>query len=288
MKYRQVLYISTLYAHFAFCLFVLLVFRGVNSIKSFYTSKKNYFDFDLHSFKLKETSSYHWINALLNSQLINYYIDLFLRKRISGSYPKIGNEDILNIPIPKDIDEEAINQISIMSKEISDGVYDYEDKKFEINELFFDLYELSYLEKLRIKDYFILHLKKKMGRDKNTRLDNYKEVIIDIISPYLNNLISIDFTSTDFDLVVAKISLNEGSKTPSSDRFKKYALNEIFEQNPNENFLTGQEKIFGKDCVYIVKKDTNQNWTGTKAFEDGQEILKHLISYKNGERIHQS
>jgi hypothetical protein len=29
MKYRQVLYISTLYAHFAFCLFVLLVFRGV-------------------------------------------------------------------------------------------------------------------------------------------------------------------------------------------------------------------------------------------------------------------
>ena len=63
-------------------------------------------------------------------------------------------------------------------------------------------------------------------------------------------------------------------------------LNEIFEQNPNANFLASQEKIFGKDCVYIIKEDINKNWTETKAFEDGQDILKHLIPNENGERIH--
>ena len=83
-----------------------------------------------------------------------------------------------------------------------------------------------------------------------------------------------------------KISLNNNSINPKADKTKKFILNEIFEHNPNGNFLASQEKIYGNDCVYIIKEDVNKNWTETKAFEDGQNILKQLILSENGERIH--
>ena len=70
------------------------------------------------------------------------------------------------------------------------------------------------------------------------------------------------------------------------DKAKKFILNEIFENNPNDNFLASQEKIFGQDCVFIIKEYINTNWSETKAFEDGQDILKHIIPNENGERVH--
>ncbi|GHT05465.1 hypothetical protein FACS189423_09660 [Bacteroidia bacterium] len=149
----------------------------------------------------------------------------------------------------------------------------------------FDLYDLSYIEKQRIRDYF--SPKAKISKNKK-ELEKYIEVFIQTVSLYLNNPVGIEFSpNTDFDLIVAKILLNQNtSDTPSANKTKKYILNEIFEQNPNENFLAIQEKIYAKDCVYIIKKDINLNWTETKAYEDGQEILKQLISTSNGERIH--
>lgn len=257
--------------------------RTGNKIRAIYSSQKLYFDFDLHVIKLNEKKLYYLITAILNSHLINYYTDLFLRKRIKGSYPKIGNEDILNIPIPKELDQKLVKQISNLTQKLTEGKYEYSEKEQELNELIFDLYELSYWEKQRVKDYFLQ--KSKIGRKKKA-LDDYMNTLRSIIGFYFESTLIIQETSTDFNLIVVKISFDNGTNTPTVARTKKYLLNEIFEQNPNANFLASQEKIFGKDCVYIIKEDINKNWTETKAFEDGQDILKHLIPNENGERIH--
>lgn len=257
--------------------------RTGSKIKAIYSNQKVYFDFDLHIIKLNNKEFYHLITAILNSHLVNYYTDLFLRKRITGSYPKIGNDDILNIPVPKELDPKSVSQISDLSQKLTEFKYEYQEKEQELNELIYDLYELSYWEKQRVKDYFLPKLR--IGRNKKA-LEEYKNTLKEIVRFYFEEPVTIEETPTDFNLIVVKISFGNNSVSPQVAKTKKYLLNEIFEQNPNANFLASQEKIFGKDCVYIIKEDINKNWTETKAFEDGQDILKHLIPNENGERIH--
>lgn len=258
--------------------------RTGNTINSIYVKQKIYFDFDLHSIKLIREDLYDFVNAILNSKLTNYYINLFLRKRYNGSYPKIGNDDILNIPIPK-LDEFLVGQISNLSQKLTENEYEYLDKQNELNELIYELYELSYWEKQRIEDYFLTDKQKRIGR-KRTALDKYKSTLKEQLNFYFKNPIKIEEAPTDFGLKVIKVLLNQKTYTPTAQKTVKYLLNEIFEQNPNENFLASQEKIYGKDCVYIIKEDINKNWTETKAFEDVQDLLKHLIPNENGERIY--
>jgi hypothetical protein len=253
------------------------------SLKAVYLEDFIYFDFDLYVLKLTNEKYYNLIVAILNSDLTNYFSNIHLKKRIDGSFPKIGIEDIKRIPIPSELDDDLVEKISNISKNLSNVTYDYSDKEQELNELIFDLYELSFWEKQRVKDYFLP--KSRIGRKKKA-LDGYTNTLKQLIEFYFDSPISVEETPTDFNLIVVKISFDSNSSSPIASKTKKYLLNEIFEQNPNANFLASQEKIFGKDCVYIIKEDINKNWTETKAFEDGQDILKHLTPNKNGERVH--
>jgi len=241
-----------------------------------------FYNFDVYSIFPKENENIYLYTALINSHLINYMIDLSFRKRVDGSYPKIGYDAILNIPVPRELNEDIVKQISDISKGLSEGQYEYFKKEQELNELIYDLFELSYWEKQRVKDYFLS--KAKIGQKKI--LDSYRNTLKEIVGFYFETPVTIEETSTDFNLIVVKLSFDNSSKSPKVAKTKQFLLNEIFEQNHNANFLASQEKIFGKDCVYIIKEDINKNWTETKAFEDGQDILKHLISNENGERIH--
>ncbi|MBF00493.1 TaqI-like C-terminal specificity domain-containing protein [Flavobacterium coralii] len=249
------------------------------SLKAVYLDKHIYFDFDLYVLKLENENYYHLIVAVLNSDLINYFSNIHLKKRIDSSFPKIGIDDIKKIPIPIELDNELATKISDLSKHLSEGKFEYSDKESQLNELIFDLYELTYWEKQRVKDYFLP--KSRIGRKKKA-LDNYTDTLKEIIGFYFETPINVDDTHAGFNLIVVKISFGDNSNNPQADKTKKYLLNEIFEQNPNANFLASQEKIFGEDCVYIIKEDINKNWTETKAFEDGQDILKHLIPNENG------
>ena len=248
-----------------------------------YSNDDDYFDFSVYTIKLNDESFYYLFQALFNSYLIQFYLDFYNRKRVFDSFSRIGNEDILSIPIPKNLDNDLITQISDISRNLNEGKYTYSEKEKDLNELIFDLYELSFWEKLRIRDYFLP--KVKIGKRRGF-LDSYISTLKDVISFYFKDPVNIEVSSTDFSLIVAKISLTNDSHTPKSNKTKKYILTEIFEQNPNGNFLASQEKIYGEDCVYVVKEDLNKNWTETKAFEDGQDILRHLIPIENGERVH--
>lgn len=261
----------------------ILINRTGKDLKASLCFKNVHYNFDIYSVFLNDNNNIYLFTAIINSFLINYFIDLSHRKRVDGSFPKIGYDAIQNIPIPKDLDQDLVAQISQISKDLSEGKFEFSEKEEALNELIYELYELSYWEKQRIKDYFLP--KERIGTKKN-KLDNYKTAVNEILSFYLKNPIIIEVTPADFNLIVVKISLNNNSFNPEADKKKKFILNEIFEHNPNGNFLASQEKIYGNDCVYIIKEDINKNWTETKAFEDGQDIIKHLIPIGNGERIH--
>lgn len=253
------------------------------NLKAVYTNEKIYFNFDVHVIKLTNPDLYYLFTAILNSSFVNYYINLVLRKRIFDFHSKIDKSDFCYIPVPKVLNEEKASQISAISQQLLSGTYQYAEKEKELNELIYDLYELSYWDKQRVRDYFLP--KSRIGRKRNA-LTGYKNTLKEIIGFYFESPIAIEETTTDFNLIVVKISFNNNSNSPIATKAKKYLLNEIFEQNPNSNFLANQEKIFGNDCVFIIKEDINKNWTETKAFEDGQDILKRLMPDANGEGLH--
>ena len=227
----------------------------------------------VYGIKLENENLYSLITAILNSDLVNYFLIHKYRKRIEDNFANIDTTAIKKIPIPKDLDEDLVNEISKISSDLSEGKHNYEGKiKEKLNNLIFDLYDLSYLEKQRIRDYFITK-----ATIKKSELDNYKEALKDTIEIYFDVAITIESYESQFSLIVVKINVGSNNNNPVPKKTAQFTLNEIFKQNPNESFLASQEKIFGKNCVYIIKKDENVNWTETKAYEDGQEILKNLI-----------
>jgi|GEM_PF-794851 len=267
-----------------------IVFKRIGSaINAILLKEFMYFNSGLYVLKLKDKNLYNLIAALMNSKLWNYFIDIYLKKRMDNSYPRINIEDVKKLPIPKDLDEDLVNQISDISQRLTEGKDTYLEKQKALNECIYKLYELSYWEKQRIEDHFL----RSGNIGKKGALDKYKSTLKEGLRFYFKNPITLEETSTDFNLIVIKLSLNQNTDTsagsattPTAGKTKKYILDEIFEQNPNENFLAGREKIYGKDCVYIIKEDSNKNWTETKAYEDGQDLLKHIIPHTNGERIH--
>lgn len=253
----------------------LIFTRLGDKLNCVYSKEAAYFDFSIYTLKLQDKNLYYIICAILNSDLVNFFVNNSLRKRVIDSFPRIGIDDVKQIPMPVEFDKDLVKQISKISKDLTEDKYEYDSKiSYKLNELIFDLYDLSYIEKQRIRDYFTA--KKSISKTKG-ELEKYKTTLIDTISLFFKDEIDIEFSNQNYSPVVAKIYFSKKRQnTSSAEKTAYYLLNEIFEQNPQENFLASQEKIFGKDCVYIIKDNQNISWTETKAYEDGQEILKHI------------
>jgi hypothetical protein len=253
----------------------IILNRFGKSIQACYIDYDSVFSNLIYGIKLNNEKHYHFVVAILNSTLIDYYIKNKFKKRLKENYTNIDTEILKNIPIPNELDENLVKQISKISKNLTEGNYKYDiETEHKLNELIFDLYDLSYIEKQRIRDYFIT--KKNITKSQG-ELEKYKTTLLDTISLFFKDKIDIEFSNQNYSPVVAKIYFNKKKQnTSSAEKTAYYLLNEIFEQNPKENFLASQEKIFGQDCVYIIKDNQNISWTETKAYEDGQEILKHI------------
>ena len=255
----------------------ILINRTGKSLIAAYSEDKIFYNFDVYSIFLKKISRYYLITAIINSNVINYFVDLLYRKRADGSFPKIGSDTIKNIPIPNDLDEDLEKQISKIGRDLTNKKYQYDGEiENKLNELIFDLYGLSYIEKQRITDYFI---DKNAVTNTKGELEKYKATIIDTISLFFKDSIDIEFSDNrpNVKIIVAKVYFSKQKKnTISVGKAAQYFLNEIFEKNRKKNFLASQEKIYANDCVYIVKDNQNISWTETKAYEDGQDILKHI------------
>ncbi|MDR0541567.1 MAG: hypothetical protein LBH19_05065 [Dysgonamonadaceae bacterium] len=133
----------------------MLSSRIGGEIKAFYSNDKIYFGTDIYVIKLQNPALYHTIVCCLNSELLNYFSQVKLRKRIDNALSRLDSSDLEKIPVPKKFNNVIIEQLDSLSKGIINGDYSFEEKKDEINNLVFELYELDYIEKQRISDFFM-------------------------------------------------------------------------------------------------------------------------------------
>lgn len=252
----------------------ILWVRTGNNIKACFIKQKLYFDFDIHVIKLDNPHYYYIITAILNSNIVNYIVNHLFRKRIIGSFPKISNQDLLNIPIPPKFNDNLFNEISRISQQLTDGELIYENEtKAELNELIYDLYDLSYLERQRIKDFFA---PKRMVTPID--IEKYKDTLLYTLEMHFENRPKIEYSidlKFGFDMLVVGVFFNNETEMPTTEKALKYEINKIMQQT-NNNLFAMREFLFGKNCIYIIKDRQLKNWTETKAYEDGKLILKNL------------
>nr|WP_274704131.1 N-6 DNA methylase [Polaribacter marinus] len=245
-------------------------------INAVFVKETFYFSNLLFGLKLEDKNYYYLFTAIINSKVIDYFLKQKHQKRFGSNFSYLNVSAIKELPIPKELNNNTAFEISRISKNLTDKEYKYNNEVQEnLNELIFDLYDLSYLERQRIKDYF---LNKKAVTTSKNEIGDYIKTLESSINIFLKKPVTFEKEhNTGLGLLAIKINLNDTSDTPSAKKTGLYLLNEIFEQNPQENFLASREKIWGKDCIYIIKQDINTNWTKTKAYEDGQEVLKKLM-----------
>lgn len=225
----------------------------------------------IYGIKLQDENYYDLFTAILNSDLINFYLLLKFRKRVDNNFSNIDTKSVKNIPIPKIEDEELITQISYLSHNLTCGKLKYENQVREnLNELIYDLYDLDYLERQRVKDFFV----------ENTQVTNfepYKNAIYHTLEIYFHDKPYIEIfedKNLGFDMVIVAIFINNSYlNLPDSKKVFRYMMNNIIQENQDGVTLL-KEKIIGKDCIYLIKDKQYQNWTETKGFEDGKDILK--------------
>jgi len=251
----------------------ILINRVGSKLKAVFLKENIYYNFDIYSIFLANDNFYNIITAIINSDLTNYLINIIYRKRSDGSFPKIDYDAIKNIPIPRELDKDLVTKISEISKQLTKGKLQYEgETKKKLNNLIYDLYDLSYIERQRIKDFFST----KIIVDKND-LEEYKIALYETLEMYFDKKPEIKFyedKNFGFNLRVAAVYFNDSYKEmPSGKNVLKYRIHEILKET-NQKFLVMREKIFGKNCVYIIKDKHFKNWSETKGFEDAKFILK--------------
>jgi hypothetical protein len=226
----------------------------------------------VYSIKLNNEDYYYLFSAILNSRIISFFYLFKNKSRVDDNFPNLNTKAIKNTPIPKNLDNYLVEKISQISKDLTDGKFEFAEKEEELNELIYDLYDLSYNERQRIKDFFVEEPNKQIT---NTQIVNYKEAIIDCMELYFSNEIFIEDADLG-ELRIIKLSFGKINQ-PLVKKTGYYFLNEMFQQNSNNNILFGQEIMIGKNEIYIFKKNSLKNWTETKAFEDSRYILNNVI-----------
>lgn len=254
-----------------------------NSVDAIFSMKQLYFSDNLNTLKLKDKGKYYLILSLLNSKLINYLINTKYRKRQTDSHPKINENDINQIPIPKYIAPELLEEINLLSKQFSNGTISYnEENQKRMDLLIFELYNLNAFEVDRVNDYFIKD--SDLVNDEN--LKEYCKVFYQIFKGKINKDSKILFEvfkpdkSLPLNLVGIKVNLikqagKQSYSEPIFDTLKKF-ISSILENSNNYNFLFLQNIFLGKDCIYLIKENRLKNWSKSQAANDVNEIIRRV------------
>ncbi|MDR1882055.1 MAG: N-6 DNA methylase [Prevotella sp.] len=256
----------------------ILFSRTGGETRAAYSDGKIYFNTDIYAIKLKDSKLYYTVVCCLDSDLINFYSQVKLRKRIDGAYSKLNSSDFEKLPVPKRFNEIIIEQLNILSKGIFNGNYSFEDKKNEINELIFDLYGLNYIEKQRISDFFISKnqpITKKMFEDYcnvffKTFRKRLKTGIVKMEYSYNPNL--------PLDISGVKITFGENdTKSPKINKVQLSINYKLLKQVGSSVLFSLKERIYTEDSIFIIKDTNPKSWTKSAAYDDAKVEIEKLL-----------
>jgi len=263
----------------------VLCFRVGKYLKAVYTRKPSYCSPDIFVIKLVNDKLYFFIQALLNSNLTDYYLFIRKRKRLGNSFPKINKNDLLSIPVPKNPDKDIIAEINRLSKTIieTNNTDSSIDKK--IQDLIYKLYGMNVLQRQRVEDFFIDE-KKKVD---SPHIQQYCKRFAKIIKPFIRDGARIDFDyyiekslPVKFCGVIVKFSaksVNNHDTSPSIEKMTRFQIMETLGTITDFNILfLPKEKYYDKNHIYIIKDDKLASWSITKAVQDAREEIRRLVN----------
>ena len=253
-------------------------------LRAIYFSDQIYFSFDIYVLKLQNKEFYHLILPILNSKLVDYYLLIRERKRIRGSYPKITMDGLKNIPIPKFLNSDVVNQLVLLSKKLTAGNLEYDVVEDELDRCIFDLYGLSIAERNRIKDFYIGERERVNAQD----IVEYCTIFYKVLKNFLQKGRDISFEffiepALGIPFAGIKISFPQSIPhtsfdSPSIKQVVTYLWAEFIERMDNRNILSLKERIYSQNSIYIVKDTYRRNWSQTKALEDAQAEIERLCN----------
>ena len=264
-----------------------VIYARVGSfLKAVFASDALFFSDHLNVIKLKDENLYFLITAILNSSLINFYINNKFRKRIQDSFPETNIQDISNIPIPKNIEEhstvlEKINALSSKLPKTKNAIYEQIIK--EIDDLVFDLYNLNIIEKDLVNDYFIQSEEKV----KEANLKEYCQIFYEVFHSHLKKDRNLFFQVyqnqknplglVGIQIKVEKLnSLRRSFQEPELSDAVHFIMKSISENLANTNLLTLQDKIVANNSIYIIREERLKNWSRSRAVEDAKYVLRRF------------
>jgi hypothetical protein len=256
----------------------ILCSRIGGEIKAFYSINKIYFGTDIYVVKLQNPKLYHTILCCLNSELIDYFLQVKLRKRIDSALSRLNASDLEKIPVPKKFNNIIIEQLDSLAKGIMNGDYSFEEKKEEINNLVFELYELDYIEKQRIADFFMSEnqkVTKKMFEDYcNTFFRTFKQWL-------KSGIIKMEYSynpNLPLDLSGVKITLGENNTNRFEIGQVQLSLNyQLLKQVGSSVLVSLREHIYSEDSIFIIKDTNPKRWTKSAAYDDARIEINKLL-----------
>ncbi len=261
----------------------ILISRTSNKFKAAFVNagkEKIYPTAHINTLKLNN-QYYYFYTAILNSKLVEYYLKIKFWQRQKTGFPRINQDPVLQIPIPKYLNSKIVKKIEKLSKKLTVENVKFKDKEDEFNNLIYDLYGIGIIEKQRINDFFISDKEKVTTQDLNNYANEFCEYIIDDLKPNIKI-----FTEVYNEKMLVKgISIvkiyfgQKGKNYPISKKISRYLLIDLLKNATKENILTLRNRIYGENTIYIIKDNHKKSWTLTKAGEDAvaelDKINKH-------------
>lgn len=262
----------------------LLCARVGGEMKAVYTKEPLYFSSDIYVIKLKDKKFYYFVQAVLNSRLVEYFLTMKARKRVSDSFPKITKSDLKKIPLPKHPDENIVKEIDALSKKLFSTEEQNPALEKELENCIYKLYGLNVIQKNRIDDFFI-------GKQDHVTESDMKEYCLTffkIFKNVLKNNIRVDFGFfIEESLPVAlcgvaihfsKSGTKEEHAGPGIRKVVRFFEAEGLRKMSDFSIISPKEKLYGEDCIYIIKDKYLRNWSVTKAVEDAREEIRRLVA----------
>jgi hypothetical protein len=255
----------------------ILCSRIGGEIKAFYSIDKIYFGTDIYVIKLQNPELYHTVTCCLNSYLLDYFSQVKLRKRIDSALSRLDSSDLKRIPIPKKFDKIIVGKLDIISKGIVNGQYAFEEKKTELNELVFDLYELNYIERQRISDFFIAQ-NLKITKD---MFEDYCNVFFRTTRRYLKTgIVKMEYSyspNLPLDIAGVRITLGANSNVPDIKKVNTFINYQLLKQVDSSVLLSFNQRIYSEDSIFILKDTNPKRWTKSAAYDDAKEEIEKIL-----------
>lgn len=243
----------------------------------------------------------HYINALLNSSVANYF--LFLTSSSWGvERDELFTQDLSRLPIPTPNTENANLISEIVSIEhqlrISSST-EHQSLENQLNEAVFELYGLDQSERVLVEDGVNLTINLRMKREASIALKKpsidelklYALQLIGVIEPFLQTLREkvlvadvIEVSNSPLQVVKFSFLLAPGQEeivqTTQAQELKA-VLKQIAEHLPQQiadRIYTRRDlRIYSGQDIYIVKPAQKRYWSRSAGLNDADLILsEHL------------